>query len=738
MASNYTPQRSVVFPVSELNIKLDTNVGKIETFKRGMVQLPKMPNPPNMTNEFPFFTRNVRYPSYIQSADWKTRYEFFFNRDIFVETLRKEIENDPSIFKSPQIIETESTQVLNKLQNENDDPYSKKFTRKSKRKQQKIRNKLGEEWLLYTEKHNIMITLRSIFPISETFAMALTNSYDHNLMQKNNGRILYDLDITSAFNFFGFMHKFGILHKESEDYFLNVNGKRYEIENVTWENDIVNHPVYSKFLEAQHTTSDEVGNFKLSVSKSAKEFEDNLNYYLKTLTDRSKRKKRYIELFKITSGTKLDNDEDQFKNFDDAKFAKYIYKDPDNVYDDIKVQLIKDEFEYEGDKQREDLLREWNSEDISQEHDSMIAGLKQELKSIETFTGLIASIKKLKSPRSDAKYRNAEIVADRVITNLEALAGNEASNGITGKEAADAIISIKDELDNYAASTSSNERVSIIDGNYKDMYKKLTDLAIRHKAALIVKNFVLNSVPMNLKTAVEVENGKSIESKSKVAIVDFIKLNFSAEKKMNDALTNSVNDIYEPSRKTTNSKLYCLIRQIKTGEMPDECDISKDKRASATASIFTQIYNYYMTEYPDRHTFRIIQPYLYTGVDQVRVSSSEKNTDSFVNTQEIYVRLDLVDAEKLKSVSRAPCKLYDKIIAEEYKFLTSKQYNDDGILNFYRNFDFDSDVSKPDATKVENKNAKIVGGGLARNGASRRLLRNIRINNRTIRERHHI
>lgn len=250
---------NIIFPVSLLYIQLDVNIrdGKnsngpnIHLFKRSMLKMPKMNTKPLLTSEYPFFTKNVRYPSSIERADWKTRYEFFFNRPLFIERLRQEIDTDPSIYRA------RLTPNKDASKSEADELY---------------------KWIVDTETHNIMVTLRSIFPIPYFFDKILKNSYQHVLMNKSNNRVLLDLSLRNSVNVFGFMHKFGIINKEKEEYFINIGGKRYIVDDVIWKNDIINHPMYSRFLSSQRETYEEV-------AKSAEEVEEKYNVYLKKLND---------------------------------------------------------------------------------------------------------------------------------------------------------------------------------------------------------------------------------------------------------------------------------------------------------------------------------------------------------------------------------------------------------------------------------------------------------------------
>jgi hypothetical protein len=105
--SDFNKYANAVFPVSELYIQLDTNTGpngesNIQLFKSSIMKMPKIESQPVITSEFPFFTKYVRYPSYIERRSWKTRYEFFFNRAIFMDRLRKEIVKNKDKIADPE------------------------------------------------------------------------------------------------------------------------------------------------------------------------------------------------------------------------------------------------------------------------------------------------------------------------------------------------------------------------------------------------------------------------------------------------------------------------------------------------------------------------------------------------------------------------------------------------------------------------------------------------------------
>jgi hypothetical protein len=224
----------------------------------------------------------------------------------------------------------------------------------------------------------------------------------------------------------------------------------------------------------------------------------------------------------------------------------------------------------------------------------------------------------------------------------------------------------------------------------------LVELAANVKAGLMAHQFVNEQKQMKLNPPPS--RGKT-ENTTIQKIKDSVQKNFSKEVEMNDKLSNSVNNIYEPIRKTSNTKLYCMLRNLKTGQLPADCELPET--GELDTSVFKRIYDFYLSEYLDRRSFRTIQDYLYVGVDQIQVQGSSSGDDdkkpasSTGKSYEIYVRVDLVDADKLEKAPRAACGLYDQIITEEFKNLTDKRYTDGTILSKYRNLDFDTVIPNP-------------------------------------------
>jgi hypothetical protein len=175
-----------------------------------------------------------------------------------------------------------------------------------------------------------------------------------------------------------------------------------------------------------------------------------------------------------------------------------------------------------------------------------------------------------------------------------------------------------------------------------------------------------------------------------------------------------------------------------------ECKYDKDSD-KLDSSIFKKIYDYYVAENTIRSSFLEIEPYLYTGVDQIRSNNSDDKSNFAGASPEITVRIDLVEADKFEKVERAPCKLFDSVIAEEYKYLSDKRYNDGTILSTYRNLDFDSVIPNPmgeavkaaveaDPEKTKENDDPFANGGKRKSVAGTRKTKKS-CKTRTLRER---
>ena len=727
--------KSVIFPVSALYIQLDTNTGangegSIQLFKRSMIKMPKMDTPPLLNSEYPFFTKNVRYPKSIENDDWKAKYEFFFNRELFMDRLRIEIDNNPKCYKES-------------LTSNDDESESEKLY----------------EWMKETEKHNVMVTLRAIFPIPEVFGKAMKSSYDHILKNESNSRISNDINIRSVANIFGFMYKFGIASKEKEKYFINIGGKRYEVDDVIWENDLINHPVYKAFLNSQRSTYEEV-------EKSAPEVEEKYLTYMRKLnddlTDMATKEKFQRDFFKFSGECKNENDckddkklfeffKKNIKNEKEQEIKKKYAKENDTQFQYLThIHFLKkyhDEFEKDSDadfvdisvptyksfKESYDKMNELNptnreqleknAENINKyfdveiesifslEHDepteeefenSLINDYVNYLKTDTILMLRMHIMSKIDNQSQDTnRYLNTN--TDRkntitIITDKLKRLSNE-----TGDSAVETIISIKEDLDNHRQLHSSEGISVFMERDYEAIFERLLKSAIEIKAASVVLKFAKNNVPMNL-------TGKKLDgtdvSPVNQRIIKYIGEFFGTEASINNQLSTNVNNVYEPVRKTSNKELYKVLKLFKLGDviMKKEYKMSSSE-IDEYREVLEKIHDQYISN--RRQKTNDLDEYLYTGVDEVKSSAGsgeEKKTETEIrrNVQEIYVRLDLVDADMFEKASKPGCKLLDKELEQEYMYLVDPRNKNNSSLSRFRNLDFESVAPNPMIAAAES------------------------------------
>lgn len=635
-------------PVLKMNIQLNTNVGdKPELFRRSMLKLPKMDEDPNVNSDLPYFTKVVKYPSWIQSRSWKERMEFFFNREIFTKTLRDELTR----------------------------------TGKTTIRASDAKNKYK------VEKHNVMIMLRSLFPIPEKYANALKSSYDHILMRDTNTRIVMDIDLKQALNVFGLMYRIGVIKKEREEYFLTVGGKEYDVEDVVWENDVVNHPLYFKFLVSRQKMYDSIENTKDDVAKKYGSFEKTFNSELEKSKKEDVLKTRVMKLLR-TTGTNM--------GFPNANPTPDLSKINDKLKNNSETELIgrfQNTPKYNG--IYGEFATEFNTGTDKAAYDEKVKECVKAIKNQDTLQSLLWNLD-INVPDSAAtggleldKIRDRIAVKGRIKSKLESM----LSGSLMGDEAAKILISVRNDLDEHAASRGERSTV-FINGDYEKYFDRLLKYAVQVRAAAMVEDFVKNKKSMNL-TDKKMTDG-SEETPIVKRLNKFIRETFPTQAKMNNDQATSVAKIYEPERKTFNADLYNILFKIRNGEDPPDTKGVEPKLLDEIYEKYASIDKKVQTTQEEPNPYL---PYLYVGVEEVKPSSGDGNKDKNdldveQNVMEVYLWINLVDAKKMEDVPKSSCKLYDKMLEQELRELTDLRHRG-RMLSRYRNLDFDSVVSNP-------------------------------------------
>jgi hypothetical protein len=236
------------FDIDALRILINTNVPdanlKKINFTRNMLTRPpdeKKEASNLILNDLPFFTYDVLYPrALLIKMTYQDRINFFFNIDRFNELLTPYI-NDKLDHKE---IETNP-----------DEFYKKRY---------RIINK------------NVITMLLVLFPTKYPMINELYDSYSYVV---NHRKQVHGI----MFNPFA---------KQFFSY-LNINGKSYTVKSVTWLNDIMNHPLYSNFLQ-QYSIYYKLANEEIKktdkkidalVKTITSKLNEIINYLDKVLTD---------------------------------------------------------------------------------------------------------------------------------------------------------------------------------------------------------------------------------------------------------------------------------------------------------------------------------------------------------------------------------------------------------------------------------------------------------------------
>jgi hypothetical protein len=105
-----------------------------------------------------------------------------------------------------------------------------------------------------------------------------------------------------------------------------------------------------------------------------------------------------------------------------------------------------------------------------------------------------------------------------------------------------------------------------------------------------------------------------------------------------------------------------------------------------------------------------VDKYLYTGVDEVKSAGKENEKENEIrrNVQEIYVRMDLVDADTFEKVNRASCKLLDKEMEQEFKYLADPRNKNNSSLSRFRDTNINILQTPPPSSSSSSSSAEQV------------------------------
>lgn len=218
-----------VLKVFELNIRLSTIIpGQPEVkFTRQMLSTSEgSSNTSGLTN-VPFFSFQARYPTEKMGVSYEAAMKFFFNRDVFENTLQSEVEID-NVPPDP---------------NTNINDYEKYCDTKND-----------------IVNHNIMTMLYLLFPTRYPIINDIKNSYN----------IFSGVDPMRTLWFNPL--------KRAPFSYLNIGSKKYTVQKVIWMNDMANHPRYREFISKKDREYPRIessnGHLKIITKTSAEKRKD--------------------------------------------------------------------------------------------------------------------------------------------------------------------------------------------------------------------------------------------------------------------------------------------------------------------------------------------------------------------------------------------------------------------------------------------------------------------------------
>ena len=204
------------FKVQELIIRIDSNItdsnGKTTGFKftNSNVYFPDSEKNIKPFNTYPYFTSEILYPRNILLAlEMHRRYEFFFNKSVFVDILMRGGSRDIS-------------------KDEKNETYLKS--------------------LKDNEYQNIMLMIELLFPTNFPINNDIKDSYNYYILG-NRG---IGQNMLSAFQ--------NPLQKKNFSY-VKTGGKIYTVRKNIWLNDLLNNPTYWKLRNDYTNIKDFIENY---------------------------------------------------------------------------------------------------------------------------------------------------------------------------------------------------------------------------------------------------------------------------------------------------------------------------------------------------------------------------------------------------------------------------------------------------------------------------------------------
>lgn len=241
--------------------------------------------------KFPFFSDTHAYPIKLQNFTYERIVEFFFNKEVFLKKIRNKTQkNVPKI------------------------------------SQQKIK------------MENFEFTLRLLFPTTFPLVNNIDNSVDYIIPNKK----IFTLKGSNVFSVLPrrFDRKYS---------YLTIDSETYTITKTVWNNDVMNHPIYSELIQTYKEFDIWKSDPSLNIFQNASSNSDNIDIILSYVFDtiqKSEEELLFKKMYEDSSKAPYSNSET--KRLDEKTLA---IQDFDNAIDELMRKdigtLQKDVADYE-------------------------------------------------------------------------------------------------------------------------------------------------------------------------------------------------------------------------------------------------------------------------------------------------------------------------------------------------------------------------------------------------------
>lgn len=650
------------FKLSAIHIMLDINTSdKPVLFTYSMLATPEIPK--GNSYKYPYFTNSLKYDeSFISNLSLENKMKFFFDKREFsrivIEMLssgnnnyvdyKKNLEELNKVKESvgggvPETIVRAGVgagagKKLNLVINTTLDAMDKKTE-----KMHEIFNRQTQKEM-ENEQHNIMITLKYLFPIYPKFDEYLKRS-DYELTGKIQSNVfkMDTNDVVDSVNYFGWMNRIGALSKEKGASYLKL-GKSGPmiVKSVVWENDLVNHPIYSEFIKIYNSRMNDIEN---NIFDIARKREDSEN----TFINKIKKYKDELNVVKATKTIKRPDSSNKNEKYELLDFYYDDTNDPPIIKKNIEIpntpidqsqsqsqQNTKNEIDivYGSNMMYDKIYKKWSdNQSVSQQSSSKSSEIKSSAKIImdemRIFLKAVLEYRLDSSPRLRQELLNSHV-------NL---------------------VKILDE--NYAMKS----RIGGTLFDFGDGERAMNDLilaAIDLKTIERIEKFVNKKELFNMETITEDD---SIKIESEKRIISILNNSYPEYAKLSKSLVDTFKSVLPPDRKTSNPRLYELLSKTKSGNWEKDSPENKE--------VIEEIYNRFVIK-GEIDISIDINPFLYTGVDTVIGKKDNTEDDMKEQTNEIYVRIDVINKSDYESGTN--CRVKDNELKNHLQYLLQNKY----------------------------------------------------------------